>query len=55
MELWYTEYQTPGVGITCKTLKTFHSEKTQFQEMALIETEQFGRMLVLDGDRKSVV
>ncbi|ABN51929.1 MAG TPA: polyamine aminopropyltransferase [Hungateiclostridium thermocellum] len=49
MELWFTEYQTPTLGITCKTKKTLHSEKTEYQELAVIETEQFGRMLLLDG------
>lgn len=55
MELWYTEYQTKGVGITCKTTKTYHTEKTEFQDMALIETEQFGRMLVLDGTVQTTI
>lgn len=55
MELWYTEFQTPGVGITCKTTKTYHTEKTEYQEMALIETEQFGRMLVLDGTVQTTI
>lgn len=49
MELWYTEKQTPNVGITCKISQTLHTEQTQFQDMAVIDTEQFGRMLVLDG------
>lgn len=49
MELWYTEKQTENVGITCKTSKTLHVEKTEFQDMAVIDTNQFGRMLVLDG------
>ncbi len=49
MELWYTEYQTPNVGITCKTVQTLHTERTKYQELALIETAQFGKMLVLDG------
>lgn len=49
MELWYTEKQTPNVGITCKVNKTYHVEKTKYQDLALIDTEQFGKMLVLDG------
>lgn len=49
MELWYTEKQTPNVGITCKISRTLHDEQTEFQHMAIIDTEQFGRMLVLDG------
>ncbi len=49
MELWYTEKQTPHVGITCKIIRTLVTEKTDFQDLAVIDTEQFGRMLVLDG------
>lgn len=49
MELWYTEKQTENVGITCKIKETLHTETTDFQELAIIDTYQFGRMLVLDG------
>ncbi len=49
MELWYTEKQTPNHGITTKITNTVHSEKTDFQQLDIIETKQFGRMLVLDG------
>jgi spermidine synthase len=49
MELWFTERQKPGVGITCKVRRTLHREITPFQEIAVLDTEQFGRMLVLDG------
>jgi spermidine synthase len=49
MELWFTEKQTPFLGITCKVRQTLHREKTSFQEIAVLDTEQYGRMLVLDG------
>ncbi|MFY9140465.1 MAG: polyamine aminopropyltransferase [Thermacetogeniaceae bacterium] len=49
MELWFTERQTPALGITCKVLQTLHRELTPFQEIAVIDTEQYGRMLILDG------
>ncbi|MFC4077278.1 polyamine aminopropyltransferase [Salinithrix halophila] len=49
MDLWYTEKQTPNHGITSKILRTLHHEKTDYQTMDVIETRQFGRMLVLDG------
>lgn len=49
MELWFTEKQTPAVGITCKVERSLVEEQTDFQHMAILETEQFGRMLVLDG------
>ncbi len=55
MELWFTEKQTPDVGITCKTNKSLHYEQTEFQEMAVVDTLQFGRMLVLDGTVQTTV
>lgn len=48
MDLWFTELQTPGMKISCKTTKALYNEKSEFQEIGIIETEQFGRMLVLD-------
>lgn len=48
-EMWFTEKQTENVGITCKTSTTLHTETTDFQELVLIDTLQFGKMLVLDG------
>lgn len=49
MGLWFTEKQTPTHGITSKITRTLHTEQTEFQKLDMIETEQFGNMLVLDG------
>lgn len=49
MELWVTEYQTPALGFSCKIKETLKVEQTAFQHLAVVETEQFGRMLLLDG------
>lgn len=49
MELWYTEKQTEAFGITAKIKETLVREQTEFQDLAIIDTEEFGRMLVLDG------
>lgn len=49
MDLWFTEKQTATHGITSKITKTLHSEQTDFQKLDMIETKQFGTMLVLDG------
>lgn len=49
MEFWYTEKQTENFGITAKVTNTVHVEKTEFQDLAVIDTIEFGRMLVLDG------
>ncbi|NDI34814.1 polyamine aminopropyltransferase [Chengkuizengella sediminis] len=49
MELWYTEKQTDHFGITAKITQTLVEEQTDFQHLAIIDTIEFGRMLVLDG------
>ncbi|MGI6543184.1 MAG: polyamine aminopropyltransferase [Limnochordia bacterium] len=49
MDLWFTEKQTNTLGLSLKVLRTLVTEHTQFQDLAVLETEQYGRMLVLDG------
>lgn len=49
MELWYTEKQTANYGITAKIKESLHTETSEFQDIAMIDTLEWGRMLVLDG------
>ncbi len=49
MELWFTEKQTPNLGLSCKITGTLHTEQTEYQDLAVVDTVQYGRMLVLDG------
>lgn len=49
MEFWFTEMQTKNLAISCRTKEIIHSEKTPFQKLAVIDTLEFGRMLVLDN------
>jgi spermidine synthase len=49
MDLWFTERQTDDLSIGLRIEKTLHSEQTEFQGLDVIETKQYGRMLVLDG------
>jgi spermidine synthase len=49
LELWFTERQTPAIGFSCKSSETLRVEQTRYQHLAVINTEQFGRMLLLDG------
>lgn len=46
--IWFTEYQTKNTGITAKVkeAKTFQS---QYQEILILDTYEYGKMLVLDG------
>jgi spermidine synthase len=47
--LWFTEKQTENYGITMKINKTLHTEKTEFQDLEMVETAEWGNMLLLDG------
>ncbi len=49
MELWFTEKQTPALGLSLKVKETLLRRRTEFQEIAVLDTVQCGRMLVLDG------
>ncbi|KEZ49793.1 polyamine aminopropyltransferase [Metabacillus indicus] len=49
MSLWFTEKQTKPFGITGKVRRTLESEQTDFQQLDMLETEEFGNMLLLDG------
>ncbi|WP_062351437.1 spermidine synthase [Bacillus kwashiorkori] len=47
--LWFTEKQTEHFGITMKIKQTLHTEQTDFQYLEMVDTEQWGNMLLLDG------
>lgn len=49
MELYLTEQQTDNQRLSVRVTKTLHSEKTDFQDLVIVETEQWGRLLALDG------
>ncbi len=52
--LWFTEYyggegmDLKGTGLTFKVRSAF-SKKTRYQELLLLDTEDWGKVLVLDG------
>jgi spermidine synthase len=48
-EIWFTEKQTDHYGITMKLKETYVREQTDFQDLAMVETEEWGTMLLLDG------
>jgi spermidine synthase len=47
--LWFTEEQTKDLTISCRVKQVLHQEQTPFQSLAVLDTDQFGRMLVLDN------
>ena len=49
MDLWFTEKQTPELAISCSVKSTVFREKTKYQDLAVFDTYQYGRLLALDG------
>lgn len=49
MELWYTEKHSDNVGITLKITQTLFSGRSDFQQLEILDTLEYGRMMLLDG------
>jgi spermidine synthase len=49
LSLWATEQQTEHMILSCRISNILHTEKTPFQELAVVDTHQYGRMLMLDN------
>ena len=41
--------QEENAAMIYKVKETLYTEKTKYQELAIVDTYEFGRMLVLDG------
>lgn len=49
MDLWFSEYHTPSVKLSIKVDKQLYSDKSDFQQIDVFESEEYGRFLTLDG------
>ncbi len=49
MEVWVTENQTENLRLSLRIKEVLHHEQTEFQEILVVDTFEYGRMLVLDG------
>lgn len=49
MEMWYTEKHTDSTGITMKVKETLFTDKSEFQELAILDTVEYGKVMLLDG------
>jgi spermidine synthase len=49
MELWFTEENTPGYRVAWRVKEVLHRENTPFQTLAVVDTMEWGRALILDG------
>ena len=49
MDLWFSEYHTPGVRLSIKVEEQLYSGQSDFQRIDVFRSEEFGRFLTLDG------
>lgn len=49
MELWFSEHHTENVKLSLKIKEQLVNEQSDFQHIAVMDTEEFGRILTLDG------
>jgi len=49
MELWYTEEQTENVRFSMKVKKHLFSKKSDFQQVDILDTYEFGKVMAIDG------
>lgn len=49
MDLWFSENHTDNVKFTIKVKKQLYSDKSYYQQIDILDTYEFGRVLVLDG------
>lgn len=47
--IWFTEKQLPGLAVSCLVKKILHHEKSEYQDVKVVETDTFGTMLLLDN------
>lgn len=49
MELWFNEFHTPDVRHGIRVNRHLFSKKSDYQQIDIFETPEFGRVLALDG------
>lgn len=49
MELWFKEVENNDTYIGFRVSSVLHRERSKYQDIAIMDTPTFGRMLVLDG------
>ena len=49
MELWYSEHHTEHVRFSLKVKQELFNKQSDFQQISILDSEEFGRILTLDG------
>lgn len=50
MDYWFSESHTPDVKLSLRVNKQLYSMQSDYQQIDVFETMEFGKMLVLDGN-----
>ncbi len=50
MELWFSEFHAPDVKHSIRVDRHLYSEKSDFQQIDIFDTPEFGRVLALNGN-----
>lgn len=50
MELWFSEFHTPDVKHSIRVRRHLFSHKSEYQQIDIYDTPEFGKALVLDGN-----
>ena len=50
MEFWFSEYHAPDVKHSIRVKKNLYSQKSEYQQIDIFETPEFGKVLTLDGN-----
>lgn len=49
MDLWFSEFHAPDVKHSLRVTRHLYSEKSDYQQIDIFDTPEFGRVLTLDG------
>ena len=50
MELWFSEFHTPDVKHSIRVNRHLYSQRSEYQQIDIYETPEFGKVLTLDGN-----
>lgn len=50
MDFWFSERHTPDVKLSLRVQRQLYSKKSDYQQIDVFETPEFGRVLALDGN-----
>lgn len=50
MDFWFSEKHTPHVKLSLQVKRQLYSKRSDYQQIDVFETQEFGRVLALDGN-----